>query len=96
MKPTSNERHFKKDLAPIIFLRQENLNQDLYHFLSKCGYEDKRIAYLLSAPKVNVSPRKPEGNRQEPYYSSEMIEAVLNRDRLIFELFPEYTAIPAV
>ncbi len=81
---------FKKDLAPIIFLRQENLNQELYNFLSHCGYKEEQIAYLLKAPRVNVSPRSLNNGEEASKYTTELIEAILKRDRLIFDLFPEY------
>lgn len=46
---------YKKDMCEIIFLRNENLNNDLYNFLSKNNFEHEEIRFILNHKKVNVT-----------------------------------------
>jgi hypothetical protein len=69
------------------FLRQENLNQDLYAFLSSLGYPESDIGFILKKGAVNVS-RKTQGFLQ--FYDDSLKEKVQKADALLFELFPDY------
>jgi hypothetical protein len=84
-----DQEMFRRDLADITFLRQERLNADLYRFLLGCGYSEKRIAFVRTAEKVNVTPRR-SGQRARNLYTPELVTTILRRDRLLFKMFPQY------
>lgn len=46
---------FKKDMAPIFFLKQENLKEDLSIFLKKEGFTESELYYLQNHKEVNVT-----------------------------------------
>lgn len=79
---------FKRDMADVHFLENNNLNQELYQLLASYNYPSKEIDFILNASKQNVS--KPKAKGYQDYYSKELLDMVLNKTGLIFELFPEY------
>jgi hypothetical protein len=90
------QRKYVDDMADIVFLHQENLNQELYEFLSGCGYPREDIEFLLEAERVNVTHRENTQRKLENFYAPELVETVIRRDRLIFDLFPEYRHNPGL
>jgi hypothetical protein len=91
-----DEERYWEDMAPITFLRQENLNADLYRFLKRHGYPRNRIDHLLQAKRVNVTPWGTGDRDPARFYTPELVRKVLERDRLIFDLFPQYRESPQV
>jgi len=49
---------FKKDIAPVIFLKQESLNLDLSQFLLNTGFSENEINYVLNHKPVNETEGK--------------------------------------
>lgn len=80
------KQKYRKELPPITFLHQESLNGDLFDFLLRMGYPQKRLEFVKSAQRVNSTQRNP----QEQYLTEEVISQIYQRDALIFDLFPEY------
>jgi hypothetical protein len=89
-----DQRRYLDSVAPIVFLHQENLSQELYEFLLSCGYSSSHIGFLLESERVNVTPRDTEQQRLENFYTPELVQSVLERDRLLFDMFPEYRSNP--
>lgn len=77
-------------LPEIKFLHQENLDRELYEFLLSLGYPQADIGYILHADKVNVTPRDTDQSSLANFYSPELVQDILEKDRFLFELFPEY------
>ncbi|SMM98395.1 hypothetical protein SPONN_2294 [uncultured Candidatus Thioglobus sp.] len=78
---------FKNDMSDISFLQQENLNQDLGNFLAEKGIPSKKLAFLKDAKKINVAL----GDKDFwQFYTPKLIEQVLERDKLLFKIFPQY------
>lgn len=83
-------RKYKGDMAPITFLRQERLNQDLYELLRAMRYPEDKIQFLLTAERVNTSRRLGRDKDPRNFYTQDMIDLVLRRERLIFDIFPHF------
>ena len=77
----------KEKMHDIYFLRQDQLNKDLFHFLLFQGYPRERIEHILYKDRVNVSRSK---RSFLDFYDDELKNEVRQRESLIFELFPEY------
>lgn len=85
---------YKKDRFPVRFLKMENLNLELYEFLVEVGYPPQQIEFVLDSEKVlpgmqvGTIPREDQG--WQDYYTPELKAFVRERDRLFFQMFPEY------
>jgi hypothetical protein len=80
---------------PVRFLRQDHLNQDLHDALIDFGHSADEVGFILEHEKV--LPRTPKkGSRPRKhwseYWTEERKEVVRRRDRILFEIFPEYDA----
>lgn len=86
---------FRRDLYPVHFLPVEGLNDALYELLLGFGHEPEAIGFVRAAEKVFPAEggREP-GDRWEPYYTPEIRDYIRNRERLLFELFPQFDVIP--
>lgn len=84
------QKRYLHDMAEVVFLHQENLNGELYDFLRSLGYPERDIGFIRNAEKVNVTPRGDNQRRWEDLCSEDLRADILNKDRLIFELFPEF------
>lgn len=81
---------YQDDMAQIVFLRQENLNEELFQFLLTMGYPEEDIQFIKEAGRVNVSERRSDQQSLDSFYTQDLVQTVLQRDRLLFEIFPEY------
>lgn len=99
--PSVIERMTADDLRPERFrahlldklhlISTDNLNQGLYDFLCKMGYANDEVAFILELDKIH--PRRGGRNdeqRWEKYYTPELKAWVRQRERLLFDLFPEF------
>ncbi len=84
------ERRYLEDMVEVRFLRQENLNEDLYRFLLEMGFQPGHLDFLRSGVRVNKTDVRDERHAVENMYTPDMVRSVLERDRLVFELFPAY------
>lgn len=84
------QRRYRADMGQVVFLHQENLREELYQFLLSVGYPEEKSRFILEAKKVNVTPRTGDQLQIEGFYTQELVEDILKKDRLLFELFPEY------
>jgi hypothetical protein len=86
----SDNKKYADDLPDIVFLHQENLNNELLDFLSSLGYPQKDIAFIKKAQRINVTHREYNQFAAHDFFSQEMTVDVQRKDRLLFALFPEY------
>lgn len=87
-------KQYQNDVYPVHFLKTHHLNQGLYDFLIKLGYDRTRIDFILEAEKI-VPELPPGGVRRSPkcwqdYYTPELKAFVRQRDRMVFAMFPEF------
>ncbi|MDC0711356.1 hypothetical protein POL68_22995 [Stigmatella sp. ncwal1] len=85
------EGRCRQDMFPVRFTFSESLNGELHAFLREAGHAPEDIAFILDAAKIypEEGGRAPE-DRWESYYTPELKHLVRTRERLIFELFPQY------
>lgn len=79
-----NSDRFKNDIADISFLNQNNLNQELYEFLTANGYNKNEVQFILNEQKMNTS--RPEGKNKDDYFSEELYDMVHKKDKLLFKI----------
>ncbi|RMD66615.1 hypothetical protein D6833_01285 [Candidatus Parcubacteria bacterium] len=83
-------KQYLADMAPVVFLHQENLNRELCQFLTDMGYPQEDIRFIREAERVNVTDRPCDQYKPDRFYTPELIQDILARDRLLFDIFAEY------
>lgn len=81
-------------LYSVHFLRTRRLNRDLHAYLEGLGYPRDELEFILDLAPIRP-PRPPEaedGHRRpwREYYTPELKAWVRRKERLLFELFPEF------
>jgi hypothetical protein len=76
------------------FLPVERLNAALYELLLGFGHSPEEIAFVRSSDKI--FPK--EGGRDlddrwQDYYTPEIRDSIRTRERLLFELFPQFDTV---
>ena len=92
------ERRYVHDMYPVTFLKTNRLNRDLHDFLVGMGFSSDELSFILQAPKI-----RPPGHPQwdlsrdwsadrswSDYYTPALRQLVRIRERLLFEIFPEF------
>jgi len=80
------------DTFDVRFLRTRNLNQDLYDFLLDMGYHRKNLQFILDKGKERPDDQVKswDGRTVNDMFTPETKAFVRHRDRLIFEMFPDF------
>lgn len=80
------------DTFDVRFLRTSNLNQDLYDFLLDMGYHRKNLQFILDKGKERPDDqvKSRDGRTVNDMFTPETKAFVRHRDRLIFEMFPDF------
>ncbi len=82
-----------KYLSNISFLYTHNLNEDLYKYLKEIGFEEDKIKFILKKDKVlPLGKGRTKQQKWEKYYTEDFKQLTIRKDRLLFELFPEFLA----
>ncbi len=86
-----NHQTYKADMFKVHFIKTDQLNHGLYNFLLDIGWKSKEIAFVLNLKKI--FPK--EGGRAKDqawgkYYTHELKSIIKKKERLIFDLFPEF------
>ena len=76
------QRH-KKNMHQVHFLRTEQLNKDLYDFLSGLNFPPKKLRFILGEKKRNVS----EVADDESFWNQELVDYVKERDEIYYRYF---------
>lgn len=73
-----------EDIAPVTFLKQETLNQDLADYLAGHGFTRKELDFVRARDKINVTPDKtPDAGK---LWTQCALDYVRNNERLIFRI----------
>ncbi|HQW36009.1 MAG TPA: sulfotransferase family 2 domain-containing protein [Thermoflexales bacterium] len=80
----------REDLGGMTFLHTEQLNDELMAYLRRAGYAEERIAFIKNRAPVKPGGRRSAEDRWQKFYSPPMRADVLRRDRILFQIFPEY------
>lgn len=82
---------FRADMCNIRFIRMDHLNQELHQFLLEMGYEEQDLAFILEEKKILPKGKgRQEEQKWEKYYTPELKQVVREKERFMFELFPEF------
>jgi hypothetical protein len=81
---------YKQDLADISFMHQENLRGEFKAFLSGQGYPDGELKLVDTLKANNVANRSASEREPATFYTPGIRDRVLERDALLFKIFPEY------
>lgn len=82
----------RRDMYPVRLLRTSHLNRDLHTLLLEVGYPEEAVSFVPSMQRVLPvgGGRSGEKQKWERYYTPELKAEVRERERLLFELFPEF------
>lgn len=73
------------------FLRTGSLNRDLFEYLRAFGFRDSQLDYILHSDKIfPVEGGRSAGQNWQKYYSAELKNFVRSRERVLFDIFPEF------
>lgn len=82
---------FRTDFAGIRFLATDRLNVELHDALLDAGYPAPDIAFIRTAEKVRpATSLRRDDQRWQDYYDPELKAFVRERERMLFELFPQF------
>lgn len=84
------EKGYTEDMADIFFMHQESLRDEFVQFLREMGYSEQECLLAQELQQQNVARRDKKESDLGHFYSEQLRETVLQRDALIFSLFPEY------
>jgi len=74
-----------EDIAPLTFLRQENLNEELSAFLHSKGFSQEETEYVRLRERLNVTPgRTPDRNK---LWTKNALDYVQQNERMLFRVF---------
>jgi hypothetical protein len=86
-----SSRGWERDMAPVRFLRMENLNADLHAALVDLGWPAAEVEFVLCLGRIlPAKSKKGPRPRWADYYTPELKAAVRERERLLFAMFPGY------
>ena len=81
---------WREDIPDIHFLHQENLRLEFKQYLADMGYSESECASVDSFGQKNVAKRSSDEQQIDSFYTPELKNLVLERDALLFRIFPEY------
>lgn len=82
-RPDVEPAELAAELAPITFLRQENLNHDFASFLARHGYTDAEVDYARTRPPVNVT--RAGGSDRRSMWTPTALDYVGSDERFLIE-----------
>ena len=76
----------------VTFLHTENLNRELYDFLQNVGYGKEALEFILDMDEIRPENQSEDRGktRAEAMFTPDLVEYVLQEERLFFSVFPEY------
>ena len=77
-------KKYKKDIGKIIFLRQENLNTELYELLLKFGFTN----FIHKHKRINVTKSKVDDRRT--LWTESAINYIENREGFLFKILKDF------
>ncbi len=85
-------KNYESDLySQLHFINTKNLNQNLYDFLLENDYKQSDIEFILEMKKVlPLGKGRTNEQKWEKYFTPELKARIRQKDRIIFEMFPEF------
>lgn len=85
------------ELYPVHFIHTQNLNQELFQMLSGFDYPDFSIDFILKKDRIlPLGKGRSISEKWEQYYPSRLLELILQKDHLLFQLFPSFDIKPGL
>lgn len=79
------------DLFPVHFLDTAHLNRELYDYLLSTGcYPAESLAFIQEKEKISPRNQRQADETWGKFYTPEQKAEIRHRDRLLFQLFPQY------
>lgn len=75
---------YENDIADIIFLKQDNLNEELAQFLIRMGYTQEEAELCRTFRRVNVTPNK--CSDRNTLWTTKAIHYVQHNERFLFRM----------
>jgi hypothetical protein len=86
-------QELRSQLQPIRFLRTARLNLDLHDFLQEMGYDPTDLAFIPSLGKILPGKGRADNQRWQGYFTPELLHRTRWKERVLFELFPDFDEI---
>lgn len=86
-------KRYMNDMAPVVFIHQENLRKELIHFLTSVGISRSKLEFISDMGDINVTEGKLHGTDRHVSLDETLKHKILNQEKLLFSIFPEY-AVP--
>lgn len=83
-------KQYMDDMAPVRFLHQENLRNELIHFLITAGVPQSRVEFISDMDDINVTESKLWSNDKPGSLDRALKNRMLKQEKLLFSIFPEY------
>ncbi|GAB6094278.1 hypothetical protein JCM14469_05300 [Desulfatiferula olefinivorans] len=83
-----SEPSWRQNMANVRFLRTESLRNDLVDFLTDFGFSASDLRMVLELESKQVSSGRTGSYHH--YFSDETIAHTLDKEAMLFQLFPEY------
>ncbi len=75
------------------FIYTKNLNRNLYDFLLQAGYNKEDVDFILEMEKVLPLGRgRTKEQKWQKYYTPELKDEIQQKERVLFQIFPEFDA----
>jgi hypothetical protein len=86
-----SEKKYRHELPAATFVPTHRLNTGLHAFLLEMGFERSRIDFILSLGRILPDgSTRTEDMAWPDYYTPETRQLVRDRERMLFEMFPEF------
>ena len=79
------------NIFPVHFLDTANLNDELYDYLLATGhYPAETLGFIREKEKISPRNQRQAHEKWHQFYSPDQLADMRQRDRLLFQLFPQY------
>lgn len=82
---------YRSDMFDLHFVRTDDLNRGLYDFLIGSGYDNEDVSFVINQEKILPRGKGRTAEQQwQKYYTPELKQQVRHKERLLFNMFPEF------
>ena len=83
---------WNQHMFDVNFLHTENLNKELFEFLSSVGYKRDKTRFILDAEKVRPEDESEDRGKASPeeMFTPDLLDYVIRKERIFFSVFKEY------
>ncbi len=84
-------KDYVKEMFDVDFIRTHKLNRELYEYLLGKTYKEQDVKFILDSERIlPMGKGRSAEQKWEHYYTAELKRFVRERERLIFDFFPEF------